>query len=215
MTLGTENPLEQQQRDRAPIAAQRAEAKLSRIPGRPAIQPLITAAQRARSLGQRVVWLQRAATAWAKPMEPLAACRKGCSHCCHIPLTISSVEATLIGVHTGRQPAKPSDPVRLDGLQDAGAVAVATQRLRQDSMLGTPCPFLADGACSIYDHRPIACRVLVNLDDDDLLCQHAPGFEASVPYADSRELSALATLAQASSPFADIREFFPADGAPA
>lgn len=48
---------------------------------------------------------------------------------------------------------------------------------------GVACPFLARGSCSIYAHRPLACRLQINLDDDDLLCRLVDGGVAPrVPY---------------------------------
>jgi hypothetical protein len=48
----------------------------------------------------------------------IAACQKGCTHCWHIPVTISIVEAVLIGRHIGRKPTSPLQAVRLDGFDD-------------------------------------------------------------------------------------------------
>ena len=55
----------------------------------------------------------------------------------------------------------------------------------------------------------MACRLLLNLDDDDLLCRLVPDREIPVPYADATQLKALFLLAQAAVPLADIRAFFP------
>ena len=55
----------------------------------------------------------------------------------------------------------------------------------------------------------MACRTLINLDDDDLLCQHSEGGQAKVPYADATKLKAFALMAQADTLYADIRDFFP------
>lgn len=103
----------------------------------------------------------------------------------------------------------PTHSVRLDALETETEVIKAQQML-QRLPIPSPCPFLVRKACSVYEHRPVACRVLVNLDDDDLLCRHAPTYSAEVPYADARAIKALALAAQASSEFADIRDFFPA-----
>lgn len=200
--------LAQRQRERAPLAMALAAAKLEALDAADTAGALVAASQRARTLTQRVVWLQRAASAWARPLEPVSACRKGCAHCCHIAVTISRVEATLISKATGRALAVPRSPVRLDMEMDAQALEVAQARLQQ-LKAPSPCPFLKESSCSIYEQRPIACRVLINLDDDDLLCRHVQGEMAAVPYADARSLKALALSAQASSEFADIRDFFP------
>lgn len=200
--------LAQRQRERAPLAMALAAEKLEALDAADTAGALVAASQRASTLTQRVVWLQRAASAWARPLEPVSACRKGCAHCCHIAVTISRVEATLISRATGRALAVPRSPVRLDMEMDAQALEIAQARLQQ-LKAPSPCPFLKESSCSVYEQRPIACRVLINLDDDDLLCRHVQGEMAAVPYADARSLKALALSAQASSEFADIRDFFP------
>ena len=55
----------------------------------------------------------------------------------------------------------------------------------------------------------MACRTLINLDDDDLLCRHSEGGQATVTYADATKLKAFALMAQAGTLYADIRDFFP------
>src|SRR3990167_2374390 len=37
---------------------------------------------------------------------------------------------------------------------------------------GVPCSFLKEGRCSIYRHRPLACRLQINMDDDDIGSAH-------------------------------------------
>ena len=88
------------------------------------------------------------------------------------------------------------------------SVASASSTLQRWD-IGTACPFLIEASCSIYEVRPMACRVLFNLDDDDLLCRQGPAELAEVPYADSRMLRALALAAQPAEILADIRDFFP------
>ena len=65
------------------------------------------------------------------------ACQKGCDPCCHIKLPISSLEARYIQLRTGiPYRDKPIGVVKVN----------------------TPCPFLEDHCCSIYQYRPYACR---------------------------------------------------------
>lgn len=195
-------------RERVPIAVERAHCKLRTVqPNREADQ-LVRAAQKASTASQRVLWLQRAASSWAKPIEKVAACRKGCAHCCHISVTISAVEAAVIGRHVGVKPAQPENAVKLQELEDlpsAFSEVLAVSARTEPS----PCPFLVASACSIYEVRPVACRLLLNLDDDALLCRLIPGQTVPVPYANSDQLKTLYLLAQVASPLADIRDFFP------
>ena len=195
-------------RERWPVAVERAYRKVAQVGPSAHAAQLVKASQRASSASQRVVWLHRAASAWAKPLEAVAACRKGCSHCCNTPVTISGIEADLIGRHAGIAPARPAQSVRLqdfENLEDAMPALAAISGQVDPS----PCPFLRDGACSVYDVRPMACRLLVNLDDDDLLCQLVPGQAIPVPYANGQQLKGFFILAQPAAPLADIRTFFP------
>jgi Fe-S-cluster containining protein len=160
-------------RDRVPVAIERAHRKIRMVQQSREAEQLVRAAQKASNASQRVIWLQRAASAWAKPIEKVAACRKGCAHCCHISVTISTTEAAIIGRHVGLQPAQPSKAVKLqsswdpqEGLPDVKAISARTEP--------SPCPFLVNDACSIYEVRPMACRLLLNLDDDALLCELIP-----------------------------------------
>jgi uncharacterized protein len=203
-----------QQSERVPLAMRRAEEKLARLPPDPAASRLLNTARRAASATQRVMWLQRAASAWAKPMQEVAACRKGCDHCCHIPLTISKVEAELIGKATGRSPQTPITAVRLADLDNDGAAWQRAQAELQAAAPDTPCPFLVDHACSIYESRPLPCRILINLDDDELLCRKVDGVDVPVPYADAIVLKAHYMALQPAGVLADIRHFFPAEVAP-
>ena len=70
------------------------------------------------------------------------ACKKGCSACCQMNVTVSSVEAESIAAATGRIAANLTESVAHS----------------QDEFVGKPCPFLHADECSIYDHRPLACR---------------------------------------------------------
>ena len=74
---------------------------------------------------------------------------------------------------------------------------------------GEPCVFLESGQCQIYEHRPLACRLLLNLDEDDLLCHLVPNAEAPrVPYLNTREHEVRALLAFGNQQYDDIRAWF-------
>lgn len=64
-------------------------------------------------------------------------CHKGCCYCCHIEVSISSLEGEYIE--------------RKTGIERALSYEVG-------KTFGTPCPFLDKDACSIYDYRPFVCR---------------------------------------------------------
>ncbi|MGF6792788.1 YkgJ family cysteine cluster protein [Paraburkholderia sp. 35.1] len=98
---------------------------------------------------------------------PYSACRKGCSHCCHIPVLLPAQEAALIGHRIGVAPAKVTGVTAKDAVR---------------SGYDNPCPFLKDDACSIYESRPLACRQQVNMDSDALLCELVGDEATKVPY---------------------------------
>lgn len=92
---------------------------------------------------------------------PHVACRRGCSACCHIPVSIFPVEAELIEKRTGHQRLPSPLPVR--------------------QFLGVPCPFLNGGICTIYDSRPMVCRQHVAFTATAYWCQVERCYEQEMP----------------------------------
>ena len=78
-------------------------------------------------------------------------CKKGCSLCCYNEVSVSLLEAQYIEKHTGIK---------------------QNINLAIKDFPGIPCPFLTDGACSIYEHRPFVCRRHVALFDNPKWCQY-------------------------------------------
>jgi Fe-S-cluster containining protein len=128
---------------------------------------------------------------------PHTACRKGCSHCCHIAALISDVEAQRIGEAIRRKPVK------------TGAFPPDVEGLR-DKYFGVPCTFLKGGRCSIYEVRPLACRLHFNMADDPLFCSTAIAPQNSlVPALNLHGVDRALFFVTMGSPHADIRDFFP------
>jgi Fe-S-cluster containining protein len=128
-------------------------------------------------------------------MDGVAACRRGCSHCCHIPVLITQTEAHVMADELKITVAKPEKFVR------AGNKAYD----------GVACPFLADNECSIYESRPLACRIHYSMAGDDLLCQIVPGESIEVPFFNNMPylLAMVQALPGQEHRLADIRDFFP------
>lgn len=171
------------------------------------VERLLAVAHQTRKALPRMQWLHRAATVWAEPVAPLSACKRGCTHCCHMPVAVFEDEARLIAQASGRPVCEPKDFTRLsivgppeeEGERELRSLAAYT---------GQRCPFLSGGDCSIYEQRPLACRTHFNLDRDELLCRlSAP--EIQVPQADATVLLATCFAILGVTRVADIREWFP------
>lgn len=171
---------------------------------------LLDRALKAKTSTQRIFWLRREADLLVDASRAVSACARGCSHCCNIGVLVSRTEAVEIGKAIGQRPAAVAEGHTIRGEDLAGDAAVGVKEAAVDRHMGTPCVFLDEGKCSIYRHRPLACRHLVNLDDDDLLCRLVPGESISVPYLDARQQQMVYVIAMgANAPLADIRDWFP------
>ena len=172
----------------------------------------LAALRRAPKFHQRLFWLRELSKNFARAVAPEAACRSGCAGCCFQPVMISQAEAEVIAKET-KQALQTPPEWRIDPPSE---------------FVGQRCTFLGeDNRCTIYESRPMACRLLFNMDRDELLCQIVPGSAAKVPYANAMQYQML--VVEAHGPFtmpdrddpdfeskvkaqvrlADIREFFP------
>jgi uncharacterized protein len=141
----------------------------------------------------KLMELRSLTDASTRPIAEVAACRKGCSHCCHIPVALSQGEADLIGQEIGLKPMRLAPE----------SVSVGT-----DYGYHRPCPFLVDGSCSIYASRPLSCRWHFNLDTDATLCELRE-MPVPVPLADMRRYQWVYATITVDQAVADIRDFFP------
>jgi uncharacterized protein len=90
-------------------------------------------------------------------------CRKGCSHCCHGPVEIWPQEAALL-VEIAREAGREIDQARLERQSQ-----YTLDTWRQQPAADTACVFLGeDGACTVYEFRPNACRKLLVVTDPAL-----------------------------------------------
>lgn len=138
---------------------------LNLIAGRVATQT--RAAYTAPQPRQKIHWIRQAISTFTAVVEPMTGCKHGCSSCCYQSVHVTDLEARVIAKETGAEMA-PYVPPNDD-------------RVR---FLGVSCVFLQNGKCSIYASRPVACRLLLNMDKDDLLCRNISGPEHMmlVPY---------------------------------
>jgi len=121
-------------------------------------------------------------------------CKKGCTSCCHYPVSITNLEIEFIERETGIKRAK---------------------HIRKNTRPhNAPCPFLRNNTCSIYTHRPFFCRRHVTLTKTSHWCSPDCAFTEEFPLLKFSEVDRVfdALVRETGTPaFCDIREAFPSE----
>ena len=94
----------------------------------------------------------RATPAYALGAPP-AACKRGCGWCCHQRVGAAAIEVLAMARALAERPA-------------ARAMLAGWEP-------GKPCAFLKDGACAVYDIRPLKCRSLWHVDVRHCMAKYA------------------------------------------
>lgn len=182
-----------------------AKAQAQRNDGR--LRTQLRQLEKAPGIRHKIYWLRELAGTFAEAVAPQAACTTGCAACCFQPVQVTLQEAEAIAAETGARMQTPPSWSNEPDMQ----------------YVGRACSFLQDSRCTIYEQRPVACRLMFNMDADALLCQMVPGALSHVPYADyseHKELYVRAHLGRVKTEpemqaalkalkMADVREFFP------
>lgn len=147
-----------------------------------------------------IVRMRRLADRIAAAIAPHTVCRKSCAHCCNIAVAMSESEARVIGSDIGRV------PMRIEGVVADNEAERTRYTL---SHFGEPCPFLANGACSIYASRPLSCRLHFNIGDSPFFCSTDIAPEDSiVPNLDLTIFWIGLAVVTDGAVHGDIRDFF-------
>jgi hypothetical protein len=85
------------------------------------------------------------------------ACRRGCSYCCHLRVEIRPHEAFVLADFIRSRFDAAQCAIILSRLEE-NLARIAPLTAEQHVRAGIPCALLKDGACSMYDGRPAACR---------------------------------------------------------
>lgn len=127
-----------------------------------------------------------------------AACARGCGHCCHVSVPITQFEAQYMGDNLNIKPVALNHSIKHE-LSEYGSL--------------TPCPFLKQGECSIYEFRPLTCRMHMNFDVDNYWClnENWNKPEAEIPRPTIQPLidAYHITISKVAPIMGDIRDFFP------
>jgi Fe-S-cluster containining protein len=115
-------------------------------------------------------------------------CRKGCSSCCHYAVSISEVEVQFIEQVAKKKRLKVGREPR--------------------DFNGQPCPFLVNGACSIYSARPYSCRRHHSLAPTAEWCAPEKSFAGDFARAQSSEAQLAFDLVREMRSLGDIRQVF-------
>lgn len=125
-----------------------------------------------RLLGRADAWFERAAAAHADEVQ----CRLSCTLCCQGLFDVSPLDAVWIAEGARAAPDRLRRTLATKARRALAAVVrlapdwgepwsvdeLGEERFDQicDALSGESCPALAeDGACSIYEHRPLICRL--------------------------------------------------------
>jgi Fe-S-cluster containining protein len=137
----------------------------------------------------------------AEAKGPAVACRKGCTHCCHGLVAVLAGEVFRLSRALRRLPDDA-----LAGLRARIEATDAVTRGRSLIERGcdrTPCPLLAEGGCSAYADRPLACRAMASLDAEACRTVFSGGTGAiPIPDANKRAIVATRDAAAAAMPLA-------------
>lgn len=148
-----------------------------------------------------VLWkLSNFADGIQRSLSEFTPCKKGCSHCCHIPVMVSSFEAERIARATKKVMNK-----------DAGESLTTAIGRPLATFTRVPCPFLKDSECSIYSIRPMHCRLHNSLAQTSELCNVYEYPDAHIPsYYSTGFWDLFAKVMRVDKiEFADLREWFP------
>lgn len=94
-------------------------------------------------------------------------CKIGCSFCCYSQVSLTPAEAVLIsGYIKDNYSLKKTDTLMKRATNNLRLIKGKSEDERIGLWEKTPCIFLEDDACSIYDVRPFICRAWHSLSVD-------------------------------------------------
>lgn len=105
----------------------------------------------------------------AAPGALVPCCKKGCSHCCYEPAYTD--RRVIDHIISGMSPEQIEEvKARLPAwLEKTNHMRNSQKRPRAHDYreLNVPCPLLKDGLCSVYERRPLDCRIWFAIGNPD------------------------------------------------
>lgn len=157
-----------------------------------ALRKLLEQAKIDGSVDEPVAFVAAMVNATTRGLSDLPiACGKGCSHCCHLWVSVSALEALAL--------AKIARKRGDDIIARIRAADDFTHRYSHGDRHAHPhpCPFLENNVCSIYEDRPASCRQAAS--EDAEICERSffrtnEEVPTPLPYLVSRTLYGIAMV---------------------
>ena len=113
------------------------------------------------SLYAAIDGLNDSVVALAARQNMRVACHKGCHWCCHQAVYANSYELHFLSEKIKSQFSQEKIS---EWIEAAEAKSAITSKMDEEqiSTYKAPCPLLENGACSIYEARPMACRIYLS-----------------------------------------------------
>jgi Fe-S-cluster containining protein len=102
-----------------------------------------------------------------KPAE----CRKGCAWCCHQTVLAVTHELLLLREHVQQNFSVEKQAIFTDRAREKSLLTL-NKTLEAQLKLRSPCPFLENGSCAVYDVRPMACRIYLSASAGACMKEH-------------------------------------------
>ena len=100
---------------------------------------------------------------YARQQNQSIHCKRGCSWCCHQPVFALDYELDYLKMAIENS----FDAETISGIAEkAKQKQDKLRHLKGDELMNAkhPCPLLKDDACSVYEARPMACRIYLSSD---------------------------------------------------
>ena len=100
-----------------------------------------------------------------------AACREGCSWCCHQVVFAVTHEFLYLQNYVSGHLEENDRKLFLENARNKAALT-GDRTLEEQLMVRAPCPFLRGGSCAVYHARPMACRIYLSSSVDACIRAH-------------------------------------------